>query len=72
VDLGSYRGYFLESVTVATTPRSTAAIAMSCGAGEHAVLTLTHVLERSPPADKAPGTGPYEHEPAQPAKARHP
>jgi hypothetical protein len=44
VDLSSYHGYFLESVTVATAPRSTAAIAMTRGAGEHAVLTLTHVL----------------------------
>jgi hypothetical protein len=44
VDLSSHCGYFLESVTVATAPRSTAAIAMTRGAGEHAVLTLTHAL----------------------------
>jgi len=44
VDLSSYHGYFLESVTVATIPRSTAAIAMTRGTSEHAVLTLTHVF----------------------------
>ena len=44
MDLSSYHGCFLESVTVATAPRSTAAIAMTRGGGEHAMLTLTHVL----------------------------
>ena len=44
MDLSSYHGYFLESVTVATAPRSTVAIALTRGVGEHAVLTLTHVL----------------------------
>lgn len=44
MDLSTYRGYFLESVTAATAPPSTAAIAMTRGAGEHAMLTLTHVL----------------------------
>jgi len=47
VDLSTYRGYFLESVTAAAAPRSTAAIAMTRRAGEHAVLTLTHVVHLS-------------------------
>jgi hypothetical protein len=78
VDLSSYRGYFLESVTVAAAPSSTAAIAMTRGAGEHAVLTLTHVLHLAmdSPGDwddfideisvrRLPRTGPW------PPEARH-
>jgi hypothetical protein len=44
VDLSSYRGYLLESITVATAPGSTADVAMARGTGEHVVLTLTQVV----------------------------
>ena len=78
MDLSAYRGYFLESVTAATAPRSTAAITMTREADERAVLTLTHVvhLAMDSPGDwndfideisvrRLPRTGPC------PPEARH-
>lgn len=35
VDLSSYCGYFLDSITVAAAPDGTAAIAMMPGPGDH-------------------------------------
>jgi hypothetical protein len=75
VDLSSYCGYFLESITVASALGGTAAVAMSREPCERVVLTLTqvlHVTMDSPggwndfidevPVRRLPSTGPWPSE----------
>lgn len=75
MDLGSYRGYFLESINVATAPDSTAVIAMYRNPGEQVVLTLSQVVHvtMDSPGDwddfidevsvrRLPSTGPWPPE----------
>jgi hypothetical protein len=61
LDLSSYCGYFLDSVTVATALGGTAAISMTCGTDEHVVLTLSQVVRSPFAACQEPARGLPRH-----------